>query len=163
MTRKLSVTRMRILILFTTLLIGFKPGPTTLAQSDIVPTPGQWVSTFTFVAPQQERGFTISGPETISAEILFNITEDGHGMIGTINISNPSTSFGEYNATWVAAIQSGLFSAQFALPYGSDWIYATWSGVFVSPSEVDGILSLGASSSVISRDVEWKAEPVISQ
>jgi hypothetical protein len=160
--KSLSTARIIILVFFTVVSIGFQPASITIAQSDITPTRGEWISTFDFVAPPQERGFPTQ-PETINAELTFNITEDAHGMIGTINISNPSTMFGEWNATWTATIQSGLFSAQFTLPYGSGSIYTTWSGVFVSPSEVHGILSLGAYEQVLARDVQWVAAPVASQ
>ncbi|MBK9751753.1 MAG: hypothetical protein IPO91_34000 [Chloroflexi bacterium] len=163
MTSKFLISRITFFVFVTVLLIGFQPTSTTMAQSDVVPTLGQWVSTFDFVVPGEAQGFS-DEPLPISTEITFNITQDGHGIIGSINIGNPIYYFGVWNSTWTATIQSGLFSAQFALPYISGTsVYATWSGVFVSPSEVHGILSFGDSTRVYARDVQWIATPVASQ
>ena len=150
-----------LIILTATFAIPQSPS-ISLAQSTEVPTPGNWAGTLTFSVPQDAAILAGTGYDV---EITFEVTEDSRGMIGTTYFHRDDDL--ETIVSWAAPIQDGLFSVQITLPdYQPSYVnnyHMSWAGVFVSSTEVEGILSVDLSYTVLAKGVEWTASPVTSE
>lgn len=158
MSKTFNVRSIILVALIAFVLFLQQPSRST-AQSDIVPAPGDWAGTFMLPGDGGDglRFLFLPG----SLEVAFQVAEDGKSLIGTaIMVTNNGTG-GEdhvYGGTWVAYADHGLFSGQVA-PSGS--LNVSFSGRFVSSTQVEGIVFLGAEGKVIATG-DWQAEPVTS-
>lgn len=159
MTRVFNV-RTVILVIFIALFLILQQTMRSTAQSDSLPTPGDWAGTFTFEVTLDRVG-SFAGPGTL--EVDFQVAEDGKSVIGTAALTFAGLGdYGHYAATWGVYAEHGLFSGQIVLPAtSSSYVYASFSGRFVSSTQLEGKAIVGLSGQVLATG-DWQAAPVTS-
>lgn len=141
----------------STALIADTPTPDQTQPSAVEPTLGKWSSEE--VKFQADK--TSSLPEMGgSLKIDFTVAADQTSLLGTSTLSLSSGESGNplaLGSAWTASIVNNTFSQTAKLPFANLFLMVTWTGEFVSPTEVKGTATIGIGPAVLVSELNWTA------
>lgn len=123
------------------------------------PTPGKWFSEQTAFEVKDDS--ILAGAEG-HLKIDFSVAENQKNIIGIMSLGFTAPEFQDeyvFAGAWATGISAdGSFSLVTELPAEIDQFQVTWSGEFISPTEIKGKALIDISFVPLSDEFEWSAK-----